>query len=94
MSSNRIRPRQPERVNNERVAVAKITTTVTRALARDPRDKYPDATQYYVNSAMLLQDAEQLRLRFFSSGVYILLIHLIELALKNYLLRNGVSKKI
>lgn len=67
--------------------------TVTRALALDPRDKNPEATEYHVNATLLMQDVEALKGRPFSAGAYILLIHALEMALKSYLLCNGFTKQ-
>jgi hypothetical protein len=67
--------------------------TVTRAFARDPRDKNPQATEFSVSATVLIQDVEVLDGRYHSAGPYILLTHAIELALKGYLLCNGVTKE-
>jgi hypothetical protein len=42
--------------------------TVTRSIARDPRDKNPEATEYYVNATLIMQDVEALQGRPFSAG--------------------------
>jgi hypothetical protein len=76
----------------EREGIGMSDQTVTRSFAIDPRETNPKAQELHINAVLFLQDAEKLD-NMASAGPYVLLMHTIELALKCFLLSNGITLK-
>jgi hypothetical protein len=67
-------------------------SSITRALAVDPRVENSKAVEMHVNAGLFLRDAVTLGERA-TAGQFILFMHAIELALKSFLHRSGQSLK-